>query len=185
MKIEKIYNLYKKIHLDERYINLFKDDLKQYIDIIWDMLQKAYKDLDGGFATASTPEELINKTWLTKCVRRDGKIVACRLYSDKFGRKSIAGATDGTAVGKAAFYKLIEEDITQSRAWGEVSDKMEHVMIKRGGVPVPNIYAHQLTKKEILQYNPDGYHYTRMIAGQPHEKIIFAYNGFVSDKNLD
>ena len=82
-------------------------------------------------------------------------------------------------------HKLIEEDIAQGRAWGEVSDKMEHVIIKRGGTPIPNIYASKLTKKDILQYNPDGYHYTRLINGAPHEKIIFAYEGFISDKNLD
>lgn len=26
--------------------------------------------------------------------------------------------------------------------------------------------------KEILEYDPDGYHYTRLINGEPHRKIM-------------
>jgi hypothetical protein len=45
--------------------------------------------------------------------------------------------------------------------------------------PIPNSFAATLTGKEILELNPDGFHYTRLISGHPHEKIIY---GFV---NLD
>lgn len=164
--------------LTERYVNLFKDDLKKYIDEVWDILQSSYKSLEGGFATAATKEQLIEKTWLTKCVRKDGKIIACKLYSDKFGRKSIAGGTDGTIEGKKALFKICDDDVSMKKAWGEVSGKMELVMTKSGAIPISNIYAAQLTKKPILSYNPDGIHYTREIGGQPHEKVIFAYKGF-------
>lgn len=177
----KLMDIYNQSILTERYVNLFGPELKQYIDVIWDMLQKAYAGLDGGFATARTKEELIKKTWLTKCVRRNGKIVACKLYADKLGRKSIAGATDGSAEGKAGFYKMIEEDFRLKRAWGEVSGKMEHITAKQGAIPVPNIYAEKLTGKPILDLNPDGIHYTREIGGEPHEKVIMAWDGFIKD----
>jgi hypothetical protein len=161
--------------------NLFKDDLKKHIDEIWAMLQRAYASLEGGFATASSKQDLINKTFLTKCVTRNGKIVAVRLYKDAHGRKSIAAATDGSVEGKMGLYKMIDEDILRHRSWGEVSDKMEYIMTKRGGFPIPNIYVKKLLKKDIISLDPDGYHYTREIAGQPHTKIIFAYDGFVND----
>lgn len=65
----KLMDIYNQSILTERYVNLFGPELKQHIDVIWDMLQKAYASLEGGFATARTKEELIKKTWLTKCVR--------------------------------------------------------------------------------------------------------------------
>ena len=32
-----------------------------------------------------------------------------------------------------------------------------------------------LTGKEILDLNPDGFHYTRLIQGKPHEKVIYGW----------
>jgi hypothetical protein len=46
-------------------------------------------------------------------------------------------------------------------------------MKRLGADPIPSEYAGMLTGKEILDINPDGYHYTRLIAGYPHEKIIY------------
>lgn len=69
--------------------------------------------------------------------------------------------------------KMIQEDIKFSRSWTEVSGAMEHILRKNGAEPIPNYMAKELTGKDILEFNPDGYHYTRMISGEPHEKIIF------------
>jgi hypothetical protein len=158
--------------LSERYINLFNDDIKVYIDEIWDILQRSYAPI-GGFLTASTKEELIQKSWMAKCVKKNGKIVAVRLYKDQHGRKGIAGGTDGSAIGKQWFMKMIQEDIKFGRSWSEVSGAMEHILRKSGAEPIPNYLAKSLTGKDILELNPDGYHYTRLIGGEPHEKIIF------------
>lgn len=158
--------------LTERYVNLFKQDLHLYIDDIWDIMQKSYAPI-GGFLTASSKDDLISKVWLAKLVRKNNKIIAVRLYKDQFGRKGIAGGTDGSIEGKLAFYKMIDEDIIRNRSWAEVSDKMEFILRKRGAMPIPNSFAEKLTKKEIISLNPDGYHYTRLIGGKPHEKIIF------------
>jgi len=46
-------------------------------------------------------------------------------------------------------------------------------MKKEGAVPYPNTLAAELLQREIVSLNPDGFHYTRMIQGEPHEKIIF------------
>ena len=40
---------------------------------------------------------------------------------------------------------------------------------------MPNQYAGLLTGKQILELNDDGYHYTRLIHGEPHEKVIYGF----------
>ena len=162
----------------ERYVNLIKkEDKQKYVDQVWDMLQKTYAPI-GGFKSADSKEDLIQDSSIWKLVRKGGKIVAVMIYKDKLGRKSIAGATeigeDGKATeeGKKALLSIVIEDIKLNRSWSEVSGKMEHLKRKYGAVPIPNKYAAELTGKEILELNPDGYHYTRMIGGKPYEKVI-------------
>ena len=46
----------------ERFVNLFnKEDIKPYIQDIWDIMQRTYEPI-GGFKTASSPDELPTKT---------------------------------------------------------------------------------------------------------------------------
>lgn len=158
--------------LFERYVNLHTDQqLAPYIDEIWDMLQKSYASI-GGFKSAKSKEDLINKTGLAKLVRRDGKIVAVKIYKDELGRKSIAAGTDGSMQGKEGLMKMSQEDIKMNRAWGEFSGAMEHIMIKKGGVPIPNTLVSDILGKPIESLDPDGYHYTREIQGELHKKIM-------------
>jgi len=156
----------------ERYINLHTDaEMEKYIDVIWDILQKSYKDI-GGFLTARDKQELIQKTGLAKIVRRDGKIVAVALYKDNQGRKVIGGGTDGSEQGKKDLKKIMYDDMKLKRAWAEVSGAMEHILTKYEGVPIPNEYAEEILGKKILKKNPDGYHYTREIGGKEVEKML-------------
>lgn len=165
--------------LNEHYVTLTNNnDMNRYVDIVWNMLQAAYKDI-GGFLTAKTKDELIKKSSLWKLVRRNNNIVAIAIYtSKKGGRKLIAVATDGTAVGKDALYSIIKEDIkmmNQRQAWAEVSGKMEYLYNKMGGVVIPSKYVQDILKdKEIFGQKDDG-HYSRNIKGEPHEKIIFGW----------
>lgn len=165
--------------LNERFITVTNNnDMSRYIDIVWDMLQDAYKDI-GGFLTAKTKLELIKKSSLWKLVRRNNKIVAVAIYtSKKAGRKLIAVACDGTIDGKNALYSIIKEDIkmmNQRQAWAEVSGKMEHLYNKFGGIIVPSKYIQDiLSDKEIFNRKDDG-HYSRNIKGEPHEKIIYGW----------
>jgi hypothetical protein len=163
-----------KEFITETYINAIQPDQKQkYAKKVWDILQASYASLPGGFATAATVEELIEKSQLWKMVRKDGRIVAVQIYKDQYGRKGIAGGTDGSEIGKKEFNKIVADDIRLNRSWAEVSGKPEQIMIKLGAQPIPNSLAAILTGKEILSRSPDGFHYTRLIAGKPYEKIIF------------
>jgi len=159
--------------LTERFVNVFTpDDKQKYADEVWDMLQKAYEP-SGGFATASSIEELIAKSAMWKLVMRDGDISALTIYKDVHGRKAIASATNQSLKGSKDYKMIRTADHKLERSWAEVSGKPEILFHKMGAEPIPNKFAHILTSKHILKLNDDGYHYTRLIAGDPHEKIIY------------
>jgi len=161
--------------LTERVLNLMQDDLtdkQKYIDEVWDILQRSYVKA-GGFKTASSPEELIAKTGMWKLVTRDGHITAVILYRDQYGRKSVASGTDGSKQGIKDYLMVRDADMKLGRAWAEVSGGPESMMRKFGAKPIPSKFAQVLSRKQILSYNDDGFHYTRLIDGDPHEKIIY------------
>ena len=63
---------------------------------------------------------------------------------------------------------MISEDILMKNrcAWSEVSEAMEHIMLKNGAMPIPSTVAQKLLKdKEFVSLDKDGYHYTRSIGG--------------------
>ena len=156
----------------ERIINLHKDDNKdKYGDEVWAILQQSYVKA-GGFKSASSLEELKNKTGLWKMIIRDDKITAVDLYKDQFGNKSIAIGCDGTSSGKADVMTLLKDNIKYGRSWSEVSGVIEHLMHKLGAPKIPACFAQYLIKKNILSIDADGYHYTRLIDGHPHTKIM-------------
>lgn len=154
-----------------KFVNLIsKAEKKKYADECWDLLQTAYKSI-GGFHSANDPEQLINDSFLWKLNVKGGNVVALSVYKERYGRKAIAVATDGTAVGKTALMEIFKEDLT--RAWVECSGSVEKVLMRMGGSAyiVPAKYAEQLTGKEVV-ISEDGLHYTRTIGGHSHEKII-------------
>lgn len=159
--------------LIERVVNLFQpDDQMKYADQVWDILQKSYVKA-GGFHSANDIQDLIAKTNMWKLVVRNGKVTAVNLYRDLHGRKSIAAGTDGTLQGKKDYMMVKDADIKYRRSWAEVSGAPERLASKAGMRPIPAKFAAMLTGKEIIEYNDDGVHYTRMISGHPHEKIIY------------
>jgi hypothetical protein len=160
--------------LAERIVNAFDQSIKhRYAKQVWDIMQLSYKSVPGGFGTASSIEELIEKSGLWKLVVRGGVVTAASVYRDQHGRKGIAAGTDGTPEGKKDLYMIKTADLKLNRAWGEVSGAPESILRKAGAKPISNKFAAILTGKAILEYNPDGFHYTRLIAGEPHEKIIY------------
>lgn len=175
--------------LIERVVNLHSTDEKMaYADEVWDMLQRSYKKM-GGFKSAGSPEELANEPGYWKVVRRGDKITAVGIYkkspqTNNF--KAIASATEtelnpetgeykATAQGLKDYNMVKSADVKLNRSWAEVSGPAEKIMIRSGAKPVENKYAEFLTGKKIVDLNPDGYHYTRLIQGEPHEKVIVGF----------
>lgn len=122
-------------------------------------------------------------------VSRDGKITAINIYkrSEKTKNfKGIASATEteldpatgnykATPRGLKDYNMLKNEDIKMKRSWSEVSGAAEVLIKRAGAVPVSNKFAEILTGKRVLELDDDGYHYTRLIQGEPHTKIIYGF----------
>ena len=141
-----------KDFLVERILNLWNPEEKaKYAPQVWDMLQKSYKKLPGGFKSAETPDELINEPGYWKLVMRDEKLSAVSIYK-KTPRTSnfkiIASATEtdldpetgkyrATKQGRKDYDMLKNADIMLKRAWAEVSGPAEHIMQKSGAKPIP------------------------------------------------
>lgn len=165
--------------LTEHYLTCFSADEKEpYIDIIWDMMEKAYAPIGG--IKGLTKDELMSDNIIFKLVRKNNKIVACHIYNTKQGgRKIIGGCTDGTDIGKKAFYEMGAEEVKriERNSWAEVSGAMEHIFLfKLGATPIPADIAKKILAdkgKRIISTDPDGFHYTREIGGTPIEKIMF------------
>lgn len=179
--------------LIERIINLHTDDQKKkYVDQVWDILQQSYAKI-GGFKSASSPQELIEIPGYWKIVKRDGDITAVNLYREvphtsTFKVYASGAVTDGntaTDQGRSDYMMMKKDDVKQERSWAEVSGSAEKIAKRLNSTPIPNKFAAYLTGKEILKLNPDGYHYTRLIMGEPHEKIIYGFIGLTDEqKNM-
>ena len=175
--------------LVERVLNLWTpEEKKPYADAVWDMLQRSYKKI-GGFKSAADADELVRDPGYWKLVVRNGKLTALNIYK-KSGNtdnyKVIASAADtdynpetdtykASAQGIKDYSMVKDADIRTNRSWAEVSGPAERIMQKSGAKPISNRFANLLTGKQILELNPDGYHYTRLIQGHPHEKIIYGF----------
>jgi len=149
-------------------------DKHKYVDDVWEILANSYRNI-GGFKSANSKDELINDSGIWKLVMRNGCITAVRIEKAKFGRKGIAIGSDGTAQGKQDVKMMMRDTIKTRRGWSEVSGAVEHLLLKAGGKIIPSKFAQTLTGKEILKYNDDGVHYTRLIMGMPHEKCIVGF----------
>ncbi len=158
----------------EKYINLWtKENKSVYIDQVYDIMVESYKNI-GGFLTANSPEELMNKTDLIKIIKREGKISAVSCYKvNNSGRKLICGGTNGTVNGKYDLYSIIKDDINQidRNAHSEVSGKLEHIYLKNGASMIPNYLVSEIIGKEI-ELDDDGFHYFRTIKGQKVRKSL-------------
>jgi hypothetical protein len=158
------------------------------------MLERSYKKI-GGFKSAADPEELVLTPGYWKLVRRDGKITAVNIYkrSEKTKNyKSIASATEteldpvtgnyrATPRGLKDYNMLKNEDLKMKRSWSEVSGAAEVLLKRAAAIPVSNKFAEVLTGKRVLSLDDDGFHYTRLIQGEPHTKIIYGFVDLTQD----
>lgn len=179
--------------LTERFINLLPRDADKknaLKDEVYAMLQKAYAD-QGGIAGSgfSSPDDMVERIPFWKIVRKNNRIVAVGMYKDTAGRKRVAVATDGTPQGKQAAAEMALSDLTQGRAYGEVSGKSLSFARKQFDIKpflIPFDQAAKMLAKrgddaqrpaeddpEVIRH-PDlkDYFYTRIIGGEPHTKVM-------------
>lgn len=110
-----------KGYLNEGFVNLIKDDPKksQYIDAVWDMIQKSYAPIGGIKSNGFQNKEAMMSLPFWKIGTVKGKPVAVTIYKDKGGRKSVASATDGSDEGKMRIKNMMANEL--KRSYGEKS----------------------------------------------------------------
>ena len=161
--------------IEESIINLVKpEDKDKYLEIVWDLLNKSYKDIGGikgsGF---ETKEKMKSKIKLWKISKKQNKIIAGLLYKDKGIRKTVAVFTDGSKEGKTELLKLLKDDFSRS------SIEVSHSLLKflKHKLPesikkfaIESKYVSDILDKDIKIVNK--YEYIRDINGTPIVKMM-------------
>ena len=152
---------------------------EQHRQDIHSLLRSSYANLGGYLGLgAGSPEEDIAihhdiSHSMIKGVRREGKLVAVKLYKDRFGRKSIAAGTDGSQTGKQGFLDIVKGDIEHQRSWGEFSGAVAHISRKSGAPEIPVDKMKKFLGKDITPTT--GSSYKREISGKDVEKTGFGF----------
>ncbi|MBL0708247.1 MAG: hypothetical protein JJW00_04290 [Sulfurimonas sp.] len=147
------------------------------VDDVFAILQDAYKNVKGGL-NFEDKDHLIQNTSLWKVIYLDEVIVGVIIYKAKKGLKMVALGISSFLTKKYNKYiKKLFSHIFKSTfryTWMEVSEGVEHFIIKNGGKSflLKNTLATQLTGKQILALDDDGYHYKREINGVVKSKVI-------------
>lgn len=156
-----------KQFLEERFISLTNAEAKLKMSHeVWYLLHKTYEEI-GGLMGANV-HDLVHAKGIWKLVRKNGKLIAGIIYRDtEFGRKIRLVFHDATPEGKAWLKKILQEDISRNRSWGEISGALETVMVRMGAKLVRNDQVHtflKVPKDNIKHLHPDGHHYDREVA---------------------
>jgi hypothetical protein len=146
-------------------------------DDVFAILQEAYREVKGGLHFSS-PDELVLKTSAWRVIYFHSTIVGVVIYKAKRGLKMVALALSSQIDSsikrhtKSMLSYLFR--ITFRSTWMEVSENAERFILAIGGDKflIPNSYAHNLTQKDIVELDSDGYHYYREINGILKRKII-------------
>lgn len=90
--------------ITEKYENLFlkdEDKREEYVDKLWNMLEKTYEEI-GGLKTKGfeSKEDMINNIPFWKVIKSDGKVIGGLFYKEKNGRKRVATCIDGSDEAK-------------------------------------------------------------------------------------
>ena len=151
---------------------------KSYIaDEVYALLLQAYSSVKGGLHFVSV-DELIVKTAQWRVIYLDDTIAGVIIYKAKRGSKMVAMAISDTlnyslrTHVKSMLSYIFK--ITFGTTWMEVSEGAERFVLKVGGEKflLSNTLAANLTGKEILSLDDDGYHYYREINGVIKRKVI-------------
>ena len=153
--MKNINNFIHEQFITERFVNCHNpEDMKKYSNDVWDILTKSY-EYCGGMAGMDSIQQLIDETTMWKLVRKNGKIVACIVYTNKRGgRKACYAGTDGTEEGVQGLKKIMQEDnlLPDRQAWGEYSGKAVSTMFNQGAMPVRSEIAQEIMKdKKVIE----------------------------------
>ena len=170
--------------IKESYVNVWTpEDKMSLIDEIIPLLRKSYEAVKGGLGKIDI-DNLVNTPGLWKLVRRNGKIIAGKLYKDFKGRKVRLTLHDGSREAKDEIHNIMQTDMDRGRSWTEASGAVEHLLLKKGGKPRPNVEAPMILKRpgsEFRYEDPetgenDGVHYWRDVGDGNVKRLVIIGN---------
>lgn len=180
-----ILAFYERALPKNKFVTLTRDELSQFKDELYNLINIAYKDI-GGHVKIQKPDDVLNpelSVWRVADIDNDPDIDVVRFgKTTKHGNKSTGVGHDGSKQAKRAYLTDLSNDLKNKGWYIEVSHKLADILIKKYKVPVVQNEQHvrSVVNKPITWhgYHPDGEHegiygwYTRKIGGKPITKIL-------------
>lgn len=144
------------------------ENIEYYIPHIKQILDMAYKDKGGWFASSSI-KSLCKKIKEIKLVTDDSEILAVAIFEDRLGGLKCTGAAGNMILDKSiykpAFEYLMKSiiNLDSNTYWIEASEALEHYCKKFGGNPIPAAFVQNEMGFPVSAVDYDTYHYDRYI----------------------
>ena len=157
-----------------------RDEIKPYLDIIWDILITSYETV-GGFKSYANKKSLYRGYKFAFVYMYNNSPAAVAVYRDKIeGNKRVGiGAYKNIPGAVEAAHAFIKHDIKNYKLnyWVEVSGPIETLCKKYNGYPIPNTYVPMILSNSDIQLSDDGLHYERIISDSDDsiEKCMFGF----------
>ena len=137
-------------------------DRTEYLDDVWQMYQKTYREIG---MHLSSPSEMMHYDHWNLCIGSEGHPVSFGLYeSTNFGKKATLSGHDGSAEGKSQAVMNLRTQFKRAGVYGEVSHKVRAIVLAAGSPVVCGAYVEGILRKPV-QVLPDGINYTRNLKG--------------------
>lgn len=142
-----------------------------YLNEVWDMYVKTYTKI--GLILRSPAEMMKYHVWYLY-FSKSGQLICFSVFKQTpLGMKAGLTGSNMESDGKAVIKEWISTRWKRVRNfYAEVSHSVEHLSLKAGAPVLCAAYAGAITGDPILAYNADNVHYTRMLGGEPREKIL-------------
>ena len=151
------------------------DDKNRFADDVWAMLNASYARL-GGFKSFDNKTHMVNDPGMWILIFDENEnLIAALVSKYQYGNKLVGMGTDGSQESKKQLIYLMQYLKRQQNFWTEASGPAEKFFNNLDIPKIESKHAEKLTGKQILDYDENGYHYTRFISGQPIRKIIMGY----------
>ena len=144
------------------------ENIEYYIPYIKEILDNAYKDKGGWFASSSI-KTLIKKIKEIKLVIENNEILAVAVFEDRLGGLKCTGAAGNMLLDKSMYKPAFEYlmktiiGLNNNTYWIEASDALEHYCKKYGGNPIPAAFVQNEMGFPVSAVDYDTYHYDRYI----------------------
>lgn len=155
-------------------------------DEVLALLKKAYAGIGGIKGSGFTDEnDMVKNIWFWKLWKQNGHPAAVIMYKDRAGRKMVALGTDGTDKAKAAVKKMMLDEISLSRSYGEASGPALGMVRKLFGLGKNEPFEGSVLEKYMVPAEMVGdilkkpvkpvsrYEYIRAIGGGDEKKVMF------------